>query len=342
MKTTESKAVEAAAAQWVVRRQAGLDAAGEREWTEWLAAAPAHAGAFQIQEAMAEVFQRARQRGAAAKIVTGVRMRMRMRVQHTRWLSAGALVACGCAFMFGWLPSERPTSPPAPASALVSAGPNQLRRLPDGSIVELERGAEIAVHFEASVRRVVLARGAALFRVESDASRPFVVLAEGTEVRAVGTAFQVRLGTESVSVLVTEGKVRVEATASRASVLPPAAEGEVPVLRAGQEAIVPRAEFGDAAVARVAEVSPEEIRSQLAWRVPRLSFDGVELASAVREINRHNRLQVILADKTLTGLRLSGEFSVDEPEAFARLAAEALGLTLHAEPANGRLVLTRR
>lgn len=339
MKPAESQPVEATAAQWVVRRQAGLDANGEHAWAEWLAAAPAHAEAYRTQQAMADAFQRARRRGAAGQIVTGVRVRTRGR--RRRWLAAGTLAACGCAVILAWFPLERRPPAAAPTSASVSAGGEQLRRLADGSVVELDRGAEIAVRFESSIRRVILTRGAALFRVEPDAARPFVVVADGTEVRAVGTAFQVRLAPEAISILVTEGKVCVEAAANRATVLPPAIGGEMPVLRAGQEAVVPRAGQGGHAFARVTEVSPEEIRRRLAWRVARLSFDGAGLAEAVRAINRHNRLQVVLADETLAGLRLSGEFAADEPETFARLAAQALGLTLRVEPAGDRLVLAR-
>jgi transmembrane sensor len=336
MKPAESPSAEAAA-RWVVRRQAGLDAAGEREWADWLAAAPDHAEAYREQQAMADVFQRARRQGAAAQIVTGVRVRARER--RTRWVAGGSVAACAVAVLLAWFSPSRPASALAPAAITVATGSELLRRLPDSSVVELERGAEIAVRFETAVRRVVLVRGAALFRVEPDATRPFIVVVEGTEVRAVGTAFQVRLGAEAISVLVTEGKVRVEETASRASVLPAAADGAIPVLRAGQEAVVPRAALGGAAVARVAEASPEEIRRQLAWRVPRLNFDGAELAAAVREINRHNRVQIILADESLAALRLSGEFAADEPETFARLATHALGLTLRTEPDDGRLVI---
>jgi transmembrane sensor len=52
--------------------------------------------------------------------------------------------------------------------------------------------------------------GEAHFFVEKDPQRPFVVNAAGIDVRAVGTAFNVRIDPAAVEVLVTEGRVRVD------------------------------------------------------------------------------------------------------------------------------------
>src|SRR5204863_5888557 len=80
---------------------------------------------------------------------------------------------------------------------------------PDGSVVELNRGAVVSAHFTASERRMRLVSGEANFKVAKDPQRPFVVEARGVAVRAVGTAFNVRIDAVSVEVLVTEGVVNV-------------------------------------------------------------------------------------------------------------------------------------
>jgi transmembrane sensor len=84
---------------------------------------------------------------------------------------------------------------------------NERLALPDGSRVELKDGSEVVVQYSASERRVKLTGGEAHFTVWKDKTRPFIVNAAGVEVRAVGTAFNVRLEAKSVEVLVTEGRV---------------------------------------------------------------------------------------------------------------------------------------
>jgi transmembrane sensor len=215
-----------------------------------------------------------------------------------------------------------------------------LRRLPDGSIVELNTGAEIIVRFEAAVRRVDLVRGEALFRVEKDAARPFVVGAGGIDVRAIGTAFSVRLDGAAVEVLVTEGRVGVNDAADGGSLLPAGPAEAVPVLVAGQSVKVatPVPAAGAVRQVEVTQISPSAQKAWLAWRIPRLEFDGVELASAVTQLNRSNRLQISLERAALGRLRLSGSFSPDDPRTFARLVAGSLGLEIE-ERADGSLLL---
>src|SRR3546814_19282958 len=64
------------------------------------------------------------------------------------------------------------------------------------------------------MRRVILRRGEASFEVAHNVQRPFVVSAEGLDVRAVGTAFVVGIEDGGVEVTVAEGVVAVGGAAS--------------------------------------------------------------------------------------------------------------------------------
>src|SRR5690606_37574017 len=82
--------------------------------------------------------------------------------------------------------------------------------LADGSVMTLNTASRVVVDFTETRRVVRLLEGESLFDVAKDASRPFLVEAGGTEVRAVGTSFTVRrLGDAPVQVLVREGVVEV-------------------------------------------------------------------------------------------------------------------------------------
>lgn len=86
--------------------------------------------------------------------------------------------------------------------------------LPDGTEVQLN--AKTTVTYDCSMphdERRVQVDGEAYFKVAKDAEHPFVVSADGVDVACLGTAFNIRnYGEErNVSVLLTEGKVRVSA-----------------------------------------------------------------------------------------------------------------------------------
>jgi transmembrane sensor len=88
--------------------------------------------------------------------------------------------------------------------------------LADGSVVAVDPETRLRVAFEEHTRRVFLERGRALFRVANNPERPFFVEADGTTVRAVGTAFGVERQKSGTVVTVSEGKVAVFANADRA------------------------------------------------------------------------------------------------------------------------------
>jgi len=89
--------------------------------------------------------------------------------------------------------------------------------LADGSTVELNARSELRVHFSSAERTVDLLEGQALFHARKDAARPFVVVSNGTRVRAVGTQFDVYRKRTGTVVTVIEGRVAV--TASHLQVL---------------------------------------------------------------------------------------------------------------------------
>jgi transmembrane sensor len=81
--------------------------------------------------------------------------------------------------------------------------------LADGSLLQIDPETRLRVNYSDSVRRVVLEHGRALFHVAKNPYRPFLVQADDTTVRAVGTAFGVEQRRQGVIVTVAEGKVAV-------------------------------------------------------------------------------------------------------------------------------------
>ena len=148
-------------------------------------------------------------------------------------------------------------------------------------------------------------------------------------MRAVGTAFNVQLAPTAITVLVTEGRVRVDDAARGGSLLPKLSTDEPPVLIAGQRMLVELAATGMVvSPPQIGQVTPAQIKEALSWRIPRLEFDGVELVQAVAQMNRQNRLQIVLEDNSIGNLRVSGIFLADEPETFVRLISMTFGLQI--------------
>lgn len=197
-------------------------------------------------------------------------------------------------------------------------------RLADGSTLELNTSSTARVSFSAAERRVELESGEAHFEVTHDPSRPFVVHAGGVAVRAVGTAFNVRFSEEAVEVTVTEGKVSVTPSLNvgRAPAEPDAtyvkpAHREPTLLAAHQRLAIPLA--AAAPPSAIERLAPAEVRATLAWQRRVTDFSDTPLAEVAARFNRHNELQLVVADPGLGARRIGGMFALDDVEAFVRL-----------------------
>ncbi len=336
--------IERQAADWLARRNGGLSAAEAAELRAWLTADPRHAAALAALEQTWEELGAVRRSGQAERLWIEVEACRRQRRRRRRRAWGAAVGVATAVALMAALPWPKRPAPAGVESAAADPG-TTVRRLADGSTVAVRAGAVIEVDLQASVRRVRLLRGEALFSVAEDPARPFLVESGRVGVRAVGTEFSVAHGHGSVTVLVVEGRVAVSsrphqegATADdEAGVILAGPGDRVQVPAAGVEAGARTAEGNRAAVSRV---PAEELRQALAWRGERLEFSDTPLEEAIRAINRGRRVPIVLADprlqrRTVTGVVWSGDS--DEP---VRLLEAGFGLI--AERSGGVIRLRAR
>ncbi|MBL9219522.1 MAG: FecR domain-containing protein [Opitutaceae bacterium] len=316
-----------AAARWIPRLDAGLTEEEEREFETWVEADARHAEVLERQQAVWNRFESLAHAEVAAK-PDADRFAPRPVPARRRdsswalWLAAAAAVAVGA---FVWQAKWGSPAPVvAPMATVVELPPPLvLRTLPDGSVVGLNRGAEINVEYTATERRVALLRGEASFTVAKNAEVPFVVSAGGVRVRAVGTAFNVRFDPIAVEVVVSEGQVQV-ATPSEPNVHAPGLA--LPVLGAGKRASVLLT--AAAPVPEVATLSPEQLDARLAWQPRLLDFDDAPLSEIVQSFNRHNPVRLVIVDPSIAALRLNASIRSDNLEGFVRLLESDFGIRM--------------
>jgi transmembrane sensor len=237
------------------------------------------------------------------------------------WAAAAAVLLVGGTL---WLVQRQTTD-----RYVTTVGEQRSVPLADGSVVTLNTATEIRLHFSADRRGVELVSGQANFEVAKDASRPFVVTAGGSEVRAVGTQFDVYKTADKVTVTLIEGKVAIK----EAPVAAGASTVEVN-LAAGEQLSY---ETKTGAVRRASA----DIPRVSAWRARKLDFSDTPLADAIAEANRYSRVQIELDAPELKSARISGTFEAGRNDLFV----EGLQtyFQLHVDrPADRRIVLTAR
>jgi transmembrane sensor len=244
-----------------------------------------------------------------------------------------AICGFAAAAVFALTLFSRKEDPSAGHTAIALPGPCEQRTLADGSLAELNRGAQISVRFSAAERRVRLERGEASFTVTKNPNRPFIVEVGAIEVHAVGTAFNVRYDPHAVEVLVTEGKVRVtdrrQKNPGPAAPLANPAANDVPApgetfLLAGQSAVVGLTP--SAAPTHVGDLTPAQMEARLAWKPKLIEFDDAPLSAIVAEFNRRNPVRLVVTDRVVANRRMTASFRSDNLEGFVRLLEANIGV----------------
>lgn len=315
------------AAAWVTRLHA--DDVSEADWLRleaWLAADARHVQAYEEAEglwaALGSQREAIRLRLDAGPVDNLVELGSRRATRRTwrPWALAAAPMAA------------------AVAAGLLLIGPALDRRvvtyetvpgetrdivLKDGTRIAMNGGSRLTVQLTGDVRHVKMDQAQAAFDVAHDNDRPFLIDVGESQVRVIGTAFDIRRDETTTRVSVSRGVVQVSdlQTPSRAV-----------RLTVGQS--VARDDATDAAV--VSSVDPAAADG---WRHGRLTYQDRPLAEVATDLGRAFGTPVVVSAGA-AGLRFTGVLELDdERRVFTRLEAF---LPVTATRTNGQVRLDRR
>ncbi|MEN0109029.1 MAG: FecR family protein [Pseudomonas sp.] len=288
---------------WVVRLTSGQATVEDaRALRAWCAADPAHAQAYR------EAAQLWKQTGQAAALAAPSKRKPRL-LWGSALAACIALVVVGLA-QLGAVPDARALL----ADHHTEQGQRQRVELEDGSVIEMDARTRLNIDYSATARHITLGAGAAVFHVQHDAKRPFVVSAEGGSVTAIGTVFEVREQGDGIKVTCSEGVVAVNQ--------PGAAQQ---LLNAGQQL-----QYTSAGLGQQHAVDAEQ---ELAWRQDLLVFKNRPLQELVDELNRYHQGRILITNARIAALPVSGVFHLQRPDEALRHIEQTLQLSATQLPA---------
>jgi len=272
-------------------------------------------------------------------------------------LAASIAIACVIATLAAWLAVQWHST------YSTDIGERRSITLEDGSTIDLNARSKVRVKFSKGERDVELLEGQALFGVAHDVTRPFVVSAGNTAVRAVGTQFDVYRKRSGTTVTVVEGRVAVYGPPHAATLsLPYPSDGEgqgvrIPSASKGEdgpkgrlrtansspsiphqhlekdgratpagEVFVSAGEQVTVTEREVAEPKPTNIAATTAWTQHRLIFEATPLGDVVDDFNRYNSRQLMIEDRALDDFHVSGVYSSTDPASLIRFLRQQPGI----------------
>lgn len=327
LRRSERDRINREASDWVAKQDEGFTPEEQDTFFEWLAADPQHGEAHRARQSMwKELNILAEWRPEHSVEPNPDLLAVRPGARIIKWTLA--LTAMAAVFLVGFLLKNPWVADLSPEPILLSSQSGALfyeyHVLEDNSVIELNRGALVSVSYSDNLRMINLIAGEAHFTVAKDPERPFVVQARNTVVKAVGTAFNVSLGSEELVVLVTEGRV----------VMTPAdkALGDLEEdldLTEWQELIAGQASSlslqSTTARPTIEEFTTDQIARRLSWKNEVFEFTAVPLSEVILEFNRRNHTQLVIESAVLGQREISATLRPNNLEGFIEL----LELTLN-------------
>lgn len=216
----------------------------------------------------------------------------------TRRLAAAVLLGIGISLSTLYLTNQENLSTVGNYKLVTSKGEKSYLQLPDGTRVWLNSCTtlEYAENYGHSNRSIYL-DGEAYFEVAKNKDLPFVVKANGIDVKAIGTAFNVSAYMEDSQLTTTlfNGKVAVQPTLTKQEVL----------LEPNQVAVYDKSR-------NKIEVVPYDKKLFAQWRGGFLSFKMMYLQDITKLLERNYNVVFRYENQGIKKLRFSGSFRNNE------------------------------
>jgi transmembrane sensor len=328
--------VEEEAAAWVWRLDSeSVSDAGRRDFETWIRRDPRNGPAFAqlggVWRQLDDLAEAKRPEKIATFADPGVKRAPRRTLIWALAIAASVVVGIGVYLI---LPHE------SLESVATAVGQQRSITLRDESEVTLNTNSIVETRLAANVRDVYLRKGEAYFAVAHDRARPFLVHAGDAVVRAVGTAFDVRVRDAAhVEVIVSEGRVEVQIAQLQA-------DDALTPRRANSRAAPRFVDAGERLRSGPGEVivqpvSAGDLASSMAWRQGAVVFDGQSLTEAAAELSRYTDTRFVVTDPRIKELPVGGRFRTDDVDGFLFALETALPVVIRHAP-NGLVYIDPR
>lgn len=336
------------AGEWLLRLQAGELPREQREaLVDWLRESPVHVaellrmasvhGALEQFEHWTRIATTGAEHDDVVVPLIAARQNPVLPAKKhsgARWFAAAAAIACIAVVVGFVVMSWR--------GQVIQTDRGERREvaLADGSVVQIDPETRLRVKMDEHSRHIHLDTGRALFRVAKNPARPFLVHADATTVRAIGTAFGVERREQGVVVTVAEGKVAVDGPDENGTMQTvESSSGQALLSGAHGIVLVANEQVTLQVAASTPQVRKVDSGRALAWAEGRLIFEDTPVGDVVAQFNRYNSIQIQVQDERLAARPISGVFNAANPEAFIDFIQAGAAVQIRREP-GGHIVIS--
>lgn len=223
------------------------------------------------------------------------------------WISAAAMLILAIGLVWRFLPGGENGPVNSSMMAFESGAEMRIDTLPDGTVIHLNQHSRLEYPTVfAGNERLVKLEGEAFFDVAHNPAKPFRILAGESEVRVIGTSFNLSTKAEKVKVSVQSGKVEFgkQGIAPQKKVL----------LTKGMAAELP-------AASEEVKLIQNDVENDLYWKTRKLVFKRTPLLQVVGRLNTLTPDTVVTLDSPIESCPFTSTFEKSSIASIVRVIA---------------------
>jgi transmembrane sensor len=232
------------------------------------------------------------------------------------WVSNFLKIAAVLVVLFGlWFVAAKQFTTPQNDVLTFKSGNQSIEKiLSDGTKILLSKNSEITYpkSFEGDTREIKLT-GEGFFDVHHDAAHPFIIHTQGTDVRVLGTSFNVRAYNAQVQVLVKTGRVQFSKNNNQV-ILTKGQKGEI---LANVDTII------KSEIAEIESVTKDKVKSFV--------FNKMSLGEVAKNLSEQFGKDIKFNQDKIKNCKLTATFENENLENIIAVIAETFNLKVDSQ-----------
>lgn len=184
-------------------------------------------------------------------------------------------------------------------------------KLTDGSIIYLSSNSKLYYpeEFEGNERKIEF-EGEGFFDIAKNPTKPFIIKAGNTEIKVLGTSFNVntKFKENKLEVFVKTGKVQVSKLANKKNKV---------FLEAGQLALVENTKISK---------KTNTNKNYISWKTKHFDFRNVEMQQVIEHLNKAYNVHIIIENNAILKRKLRTKFEDTPLDTILKVIAEPYNL----------------
>lgn len=289
-----------------------ISASVQKKFEAWLAQDILHSKAYQRIERLLQPVGNINIKAANNSIISVLKTERKLRKpQNVRGIAIGITLFFSICFGL-----QMQSAKIMLADNKAAIGEIKTLDLPDGSRLTMNTNSALDVQFDKHRRIIKLYKGEVFVEVSKDATRPFLVVTEHADARALGTQFNIKIKSESTIVAVVESKVEACNTPSYIN---------VKTLNINQKNCVKLypSQSVDISNQSLGQVQAIDIYAISSWLTGSVVIDNQPLPEVLMELQRYSAAEIVFTPAKLNHINVSGVLPLNNiPHALAILAGQ--------------------